>query len=88
MDLYILPENYPVIFKPIINLYGMSRFEIVNNEEEYYDKLEDGLFWSPYFTGDHYTIDFIIINGVINLDIHQMLLILKVVLNIMNLFQI
>ena len=62
----ILPENYPVIFKPIINLYGMSRgFEIVNNEEEYYDKLEDGLFWSPYFTGDHYTIDFIIINGVI-----------------------
>ena len=62
-------------------------FEIVNNEEEYYDKLEDGLFWSPYFTGDHYTIDFIIING----NKHSVLKckkILKVVLNIMNLFQI
>jgi len=60
----IYPEEYPIIFKPIINLYGMSRgFKIIKNEDEYQEYLDDGLFWMPYLSGDHYTIDLVIIKG-------------------------
>ena len=31
----VYPIKYPIVFKPIINLYGMSRgFMIINNEKE------------------------------------------------------
>ena len=56
----IYPNKYPIIIKPIINLYGMSRgFKIIKNEEEYEREIKDGYFWQPYFKGKHYCIDII-----------------------------
>lgn len=58
------PSEYPIIFKPIINLFGMSRgFKIIKNKEEYDKNIKDGLFWMPYLMGNHYCIDFIILDG-------------------------
>lgn len=60
----VYPEEYPIVFKPIINLYGMSRgFKIINNEEEYDMNIKDGFFWEEYITGDHYCVDLILIKG-------------------------
>ena len=60
----ILPKKYPVIFKPIINLFGMSRgFSIIRNKEEYFEKLQDGLFWMEYLDGEQYNLDLILLNG-------------------------
>ncbi len=60
----IYPENYPIIMKPIINLYGMSRgFKIINSKEEYDKNISDGSFWMPYFKGEQINVDLIILNG-------------------------
>ena len=60
----IYPNNYPIIIKPIINLFGMSRgITIINNEEEYSNFNKDGFFWEKYLTGNHYTLDIILKNG-------------------------
>ena len=60
----IKPKKYPIIFKPIINLYGMSRsFKIISKEEEYFKYLKDGLFWMEYLDGNQYNVDLIILNG-------------------------
>lgn len=60
----IEPDNFPIIFKPIINLYGMSRgFQIINDLNEYYFYLKDGLFWMKYLEGKFYCIDMIIVKG-------------------------
>jgi hypothetical protein len=62
----IEPESYPIIFKPIINLYGMSRgFRLINNKKEYEFYLKDGLFWMKYLNGKFYCIDIVIVNGLI-----------------------
>lgn len=62
MGLY--PKSYPIIFKPITNLFGMSRgFKIINNLEEYDENLQDGFFWMEYFPGKQINLDLIIING-------------------------
>ena len=63
----IYPKEYPVIFKPIINLFGMSRgFKIINNVKEYDDNLKDGFFWMKYFPGKQINIDLILVDGNIN----------------------
>ena len=60
----VYPIKYPVIFKPIINLFGMSRgFKIINNEEEYNKNIKDGFFWEEYLDGEHNCIDLIIQEG-------------------------
>ena len=59
------PNKYPIIIKPIINLFGMSRgFQLIKNEKEY-DLITnaDGHLWEEYLIGDNMTIDLIIING-------------------------
>lgn len=59
------PNKYPIIIKPIINLFGMSRgFHLIKNEKEY-DLITnaDGHLWEEYLIGDNMTIDLIIING-------------------------
>ena len=62
MGLY--PKSYPIIFKPIVNLYGMSRgFKIINNIYEYNSNIKDGFFWMKYFPGEQINLDLIIING-------------------------
>jgi hypothetical protein len=60
----IYPNTYPIIIKPIINLFGMSRgISIINNEEEYSNFNKDGFFWEKYLIGKHYTLDIILKNG-------------------------
>jgi len=64
MGIYPQLYDYPVIFKPIINLYGMSRgVRIINNDKEYDLYIRDGFFWEKYLTGIHRCIDLIVKNG-------------------------
>lgn len=59
-----IPDIFPVIIKPIINLYGMSRgFKIIHSLEEYLENQFDGFFWMPYFKGNNYTLDVIFDKG-------------------------
>jgi hypothetical protein len=56
----IYPHAFPVIFKPIYNLYGMSRsFYVIHSIEEYDEKFQDGLFWQPYFPGPQTNLDIV-----------------------------
>ena len=60
----IYPNNYPIIFKPIINLYGFSKgFKIIHNEEEYDNNITNGIFWQPYFKGKHICCDLVLDNS-------------------------
>jgi|TARA_B110000037_G_C17003484_1_gene458249 hypothetical protein len=63
----IIPKNYPVIIKPIINLLGMSRgFKIIYNIDEFVElKDKDGYFWEEYLDGKQINLDLIILNGTI-----------------------
>lgn len=57
----VYPDQYPIIFKPIINLYGMSRgFIKINNSKEYDTYFKDGFFWQPFFEGNQICLDIII----------------------------
>lgn len=62
--------NWPIIMKPIVNLYGMSRnYLVIPNMDAYEDALQDttiaGQFWMPFIPGRHYTIDALMYKGVI-----------------------
>lgn len=64
----VYPDTYPVVIKPIINLYGMSRgFYKINNKDEYKTLLNknnlSGYFWETYLSGDQFNIDIIFKNG-------------------------
>jgi hypothetical protein len=60
----LYPKKYPVITKPIINLFGMSRgFKICYNKEDLDKFCKDGFFWEKYLDGDNFTIDMILLNG-------------------------
>jgi hypothetical protein len=67
MGVYPHDEDYPVIFKPIINLYGMSRgVKKINNEEEYDANISDGLFWEKFLDGannSHKCVDIVMKKG-------------------------
>ena len=59
-----IPKKYPIVVKPIINLYGMSRsFKICHNENEYNNYQKDGCFWTPFFSGDNFNYDIIFDKG-------------------------
>jgi hypothetical protein len=59
-----IPNKYPIVIKPIINLYGMSRsFKICYNIDEYMNYQKDGCFWTPYFSGYNYNYDIIFDKG-------------------------
>ena len=54
----ITPIKYPVIIKPIINLYGMSNgFKKINSLEEFREDKNIGLFWQTYLDGVQYNLD-------------------------------
>ena len=60
----LYPSIYPIVFKPIINLYGMSKgFHIIYNKEEYDKYQKDGFFWMEYLSGLHLCIDVIVLKG-------------------------
>jgi hypothetical protein len=66
----IKPEKYPVIIKPIINLYGMGlNIQKIDNENQFDDIWYNNNFWMEYFEGEHYSYDLIILNGEIQYHI-------------------
>jgi hypothetical protein len=60
----IYPEHFPVIIKPIYNLYGMSKDTYKINDLECF-KMYWGHsgFWSTYLNGTHLSIDFVLIDN-------------------------
>lgn len=66
----IKPTKYPVIIKPIINLYGMGLNIIkVNNDDEFYDNWYNNNFWMEFLEGEHLSWDLVILNGHINFNV-------------------
>jgi hypothetical protein len=65
------PTEYPVIIKPITNLYGGGVGAFVCHNTEQYSNVKHlaGYFWSRYELGQHYSVDLIVLQGVIQLDI-------------------
>lgn len=67
--IYPNETQYPIVMKPIINLFGMSRnVQIIENEDEYTKFLENtphpSSFWMPYYeANNHFTIDILFKKG-------------------------
>ncbi len=64
----IIPNKFPIVIKPIINLSGMSKgFYKINNEKEYDNIVKSnnlaGYFYQPYFSGQQFNYDIIIKDG-------------------------
>lgn len=69
------PCTFPIIIKPIVNLVGMSKNVYkVHNIQEFSETLSfikeggnnlNDFFWQKYIDGEHLSIDFILIEGVI-----------------------
>lgn len=63
----IEPEigEYPVVVKPIINLYGMGlNSRIIKNQSDFYENYWYNTdFWTQFLTGEHLSYDIFIING-------------------------
>lgn len=58
------PTEYPVVVKPLHNLFGGGLGARVVHTQEQYDLITDpGLFWSPYHFGEHHSIDLILQEG-------------------------
>lgn len=57
-------SKYPVILKPIINLYGMGHQSyLLNNSSDFNKKFGHTGFWMEYLTGDHYSYDLVLVNS-------------------------
>lgn len=60
----IKPKKYPVILKPIINLYGMGlNIKKINNEKDFNDSWYSNNFWMEFLEGEHLSWDMIILKG-------------------------
>lgn len=62
----VYPKKYPVFVKPIMNLYGMGKDGIKVKNEKHFQNIsrhETGKFWTEFLTGDHLSIDIIILRG-------------------------
>jgi hypothetical protein len=60
----ITPSNFPVILRPIINLYGMSKDTYkVSDINNFYLHWGHQGFWCQYLTGTHRSIDCVILNN-------------------------
>lgn len=60
----IEPNSYPVVSKPIINLYGMGlSSNIINTKKEFYNNWLSTNFWSEYLKGEHLSWDIIVRDG-------------------------
>lgn len=58
------PTQYPIIVKPIYNLWGGGNsIKVAHNPEQYHNIKTAGLFWSPFQLGEHYSVDAIVLNG-------------------------
>ena len=62
----ITPKKFPVVVKPIINLYGMGIYSMKINDISEYNKLWNNTsFWMEYFEGPVQSWDIVIRNGMI-----------------------
>lgn len=60
------PTSFPVIIKPIINLLGGgNKIQIAHTLEQYECIQDGGLFWSPFQLGEHYSVDLVVLRGVV-----------------------
>ena len=61
----VVPKKFPIIEKPIINLFGMGINAVKYSSLKEYNKSRNvgGLFWSEFFKGEHLSIDLIVIKG-------------------------
>ena len=60
----ILPNKYPIIIKPIINLMGMGINSIkINSKTEFLNHYNNNHFWSTFIKGTHLSWDLVINNG-------------------------
>ena len=58
------PSEFPVVVKPLHNLFGGGLgARVIHTMEEYEAITDPGLFWAPYQFGEHYSIDFILQEG-------------------------
>jgi hypothetical protein len=60
----IKPKKYPIVSKPIINLFGMGmNSRKINNVNEFNAEHNTGNFWCEFIKGDHLSWDLIVRNG-------------------------
>ena len=60
----ILPEKFPVVIKPIVNLLGMGLNSVkVKSKKEFLQYFDSNHFWCEYFNGEHLSWDLVITNG-------------------------
>ena len=60
----IEPSSYPVILKPIYNLFGMSKdVYLLKNIDDYNKHVNHLGFWTEFLSGVHRSIDLVIINN-------------------------
>jgi len=54
-----VPDNYPIIVRPIINLHGMSKgaYFLDNNNISKVSKISDNDFWIEILKGEHISVD-------------------------------
>lgn len=60
----IRPRHYPVILKPITNMYGMGLgIHKINNDTELQNYWYSNEFWMEYLEGEHISCDILLIDG-------------------------
>ena len=60
----VKPKEFPVVVKPLHNLFGGGiGARVIHNIKEYEAITDPGLFWAPYQFGEHYSVDFILQDG-------------------------
>lgn len=60
----IIPKKYPIISKPIINLYGMGLNSCkIKNKKEFISNWGSNNFWCECLTGEHISYDIVLKNG-------------------------
>lgn len=58
------PSRYPVVVRPVYNLYGMGLgTAFVHNEDQLEELMQPASFWCEFLTGPHLSIDLAIQNG-------------------------
>ncbi len=63
----IIPSKFPIISKPIINLYGMGlKIHKIENIEQFWKYWLSTKFWMEFLEGQHYSYDLAIYQGKIS----------------------
>jgi len=56
----VYPSEFPIVFKPVYNLFGMSRsYYKVDTFDDYENYKKDGLFWMPFYSGVQINLDIV-----------------------------